>query len=107
MMMRLLIGALFAMVGVAQAQRLSGELAMRGGLANTQSQLLRTGKDSLTVAFFGGSITEAANGWRDGTVQWLQQQTARPVRSINAAIGGTGSSVGVYRVRKGGLQRRG
>jgi hypothetical protein len=79
---------------------------VRGGLANTQTQLSRPGKDSLTVAFFGGSITEAANGWRDGTVQWLQQQTARPVRSINAAVGGTGSTLGVYRLRKDVLQHK-
>ena len=103
-MCRLLTGALFVILGMAVAQAQSGELGMRGGLANTQSHLLRPGKDSFTVAFFGGSITEAANGWRDGTAQWLQQQTSRPVCSINAAIGGTGSSLGVYRLRKDVLQ---
>ena len=73
MMCRLLIVALFLFTCGAGAQGLTGELAMRGGLSNTGSQLSRPGKDSFTVAFFGGSITEAANGWRDGTVQWLQQ----------------------------------
>jgi hypothetical protein len=103
---RLLIGLLFTLARVAAAQGLAGELALRGGLANTASHLSRPGKDSFTVAFFGGSITEAANGWRDGTVQWLQQQGSRPVRSINAAIGGTGSSLGVYRLWKDVLQHR-
>jgi len=105
MMYRLLTGALLLFASVANAQGLT-EFVLRCGLANTRSQLLRPGKDTFTVAFFGGSITEAANGWRDGTVQWLQQMSSRPIRAINAAIGGTGSSLGVYRLRKDVLQHR-
>jgi lysophospholipase L1-like esterase len=106
MMCHLIVWALLAISNVAGAQGLTGELAVRGGLANTDRELKRPAKDSFRVAFFGGSITEAANGWRDGTVQWLQKQTARPVHSINAAIGGTGSSLGVYRLRKDVLVHR-
>ncbi|MFZ4779797.1 MAG: GDSL-type esterase/lipase family protein [Terrimicrobiaceae bacterium] len=66
----------------------------------------------VTVAFLGGSITEGAGAtnpaksWRGLTSQWLRKQY--PVAQwtfLNAAIGGTGSDLGVYRVRQEILDR--
>jgi lysophospholipase L1-like esterase len=105
-MHRLLLVVLCFVVGVVNAQVIEGELAARQGLSNAAARLFRPGKDTFTVAFLGGSITEAGNGWRHGTAKWLEKQASRPVRSINAAIGGTGSSLGVYRLRKDVLQYR-
>lgn len=50
------------------------------------------------VAYFGGSIT-AAPGWRVKSLAWLQQRFPRAsFIEINAAIGGTGSDLGAFRV---------
>jgi len=73
------------------------EYPVRGGLPNVQKKLAQ-GKP-VTLAYLGGSITEAAGGWREQTVAWLQQQyPGAAVRGINASIGGTGSDLGVFRV---------
>ena len=68
----------------------------RRGMPNFLSRCAQDGQ-SLRVAYFGGSIT-AANGWRVQTLQefrkrWPKAQFAE----INAAIGGTGSDLGVFR----------
>ncbi len=58
----------------------------------------------VTVAYIGGSIT-AQNGWRPFTTKWLQQQFKDcQIREVNAAIGGTGSVLGVFRLGKHVLQ---
>ena len=50
------------------------------------------------VAYLGGSIT-AAPGWRVKSLAWLQQRFPRAsFIEINAAIGGTGSDLGAFRV---------
>lgn len=57
-------------------------------------------KKSLRVAYFGGSITEggAQYGWRGKTTAWLKERWPEArVTEIMAAIGGTGSELGVYR----------
>ena len=62
----------------------------------------------LTIAYFGGSITEGYNAsdpartsWRALTTGWLQAQLpTREIREINAAIGGTGSDLGAFRLRR-------
>ena len=52
----------------------------------------------VTVAYLGGSIT-AQNGWRPLTTAWLQQTYPQTkFTEVHAAIGGTGSSLGVFRV---------
>lgn len=56
------------------------------------------------IAYFGGSIT-AADGWRPMTFKRLKE--AHPqvdFREINAAIGGVGSDLGVFRLRHDVLQ---
>lgn len=83
-----------------QAQKnLNPVLTHRGGLPNISKKLSSKHTDSLIIAFIGGSITEAQNGYRDQTIAWLQQNYPQKViKQINAAIGGTGSPMGVYRI---------
>ena len=64
---------------------------------------LSSGRD-LTVAYFGGSITEGAGAtayekcWAAKTSAWLAQQyPACHIRHVQAAIGGTDSTLGVFR----------
>jgi lysophospholipase L1-like esterase len=67
----------------------------RQGLPNFFAKL-KQGKD-VRIAYFGGSIT-AQDGWRPKTLEWFQQQYPNAkVSQINAAIGGTGSDLGVFR----------
>jgi len=67
----------------------------RDGLGNVFAKL-NAGED-VKIAYFGGSIT-AAGGWRVQTLKWLQQTYPdAKVSEINAAIGGTGSNLGVFR----------
>jgi lysophospholipase L1-like esterase len=58
----------------------------------------------VTVAYVGGSIT-AADGWRPFTTKWLREQfRGVEIKEANAAIGGTGSLLGVFRLQKHVLQ---
>ncbi len=67
----------------------------RAGLPNTLARL--NAKQPLTIAYFGGSIT-AADGWRAQTTKWFSTQFPNStISEINAAIGGTGSDLGVFR----------
>ncbi|MCA9082555.1 MAG: SGNH/GDSL hydrolase family protein [Planctomycetaceae bacterium] len=71
-------------------------LKPRGGLANTFHRI-NAGK-SVRVAYLGGSITAAA-GWRVKSLAWLKEQFPQSeFTEIHAAIGGTGSDLGVYRL---------
>ena len=68
----------------------------RDGLPNFFAKV-KSG-DNVKIAYFGGSIT-AANGWRVFTREWLSEQYPdTKFTEINAAIGGTGSDLGVYRL---------
>ena len=72
------------------------EIAVRGNLPNFFAKVIRG--DSVKVAYLGGSIT-AQNGWRIYSLEWLQQRFPTATFSeINAAIGGTGSDFGVFRL---------
>lgn len=67
----------------------------RHGLGNVLAKL--EAGEEVRIAYFGGSIT-AANGWRPKTLQWFRERWPKAkVVEINAAIGGTGSDLGVYR----------
>ena len=85
-----------------QAQKiLNPILIQREGLPNLAAKLKSKPTDSLIIAFIGGSITEAQNGYRDQTIAWLQQKYPQKIiKQINAGIGGTGSSLGVYRTKE-------
>ncbi len=70
----------------------------RDGLGNVIAKL--DAGEEVRVAYFGGSITNAA-GWRVKTLEWFQQTWPEAdVSEIHAAIGGTGSSLGVFRLQQ-------
>ena len=90
-------------VGVAediakpQYQAVKAELTKpREGLGNVLAKLQSGGE--VRIAYLGGSIT-AADGWRVKTRQWFAKQFPKAtVKEIHAAIGGTGSDLGVFRL---------
>lgn len=80
------------------------ECHVRGGLPNFFAGL-QAGAD-VRIAYLGGSIT-AQDGWRPKTLKWFQGQYPKAsVAEINAAIGGTGSDLGVFRLRQDVLVHR-
>lgn len=111
LMALLLVGGGLPMNAAAAAQppaeppRVPAQLLKaRNGLPNVLAKL-KAGK-TVRVAYFGGSITEA-NGWRPKTLVWLRQRYPKAtIEEINAAIGGTGSDLGVYRFRKDVLDKK-
>ena len=68
---------------------------------------LKTDKN-LTVGYFGGSITEGAGAtdpsqtsWRGETFNWLKESYPDcKLTQVNAAIGGTGSQLGIFRCQR-------
>ena len=75
----------------------SQELKIRENLPNFFSKAMNG--DSIKVAYLGGSIT-AQNGWRVSSLNWFKQRFPQAkFTEINAAIGGTGSDFGVFRLR--------
>ena len=83
----------------AEAEELApaAECRARAGLPNSFAKLRAGGE--VRIAYLGGSIT-AQDGWRPKTLNWFQEQF-RPAKlsQINAAIGGTGSDLGVFRLK--------
>ena len=74
------------------------ESTARGGLPNVLAKL-QSGQD-VRIAYLGGSIT-AQPGWRVLTRVWFAAQYPNAnVSEINAAIGGTGSDLGVFRLEQ-------
>jgi lysophospholipase L1-like esterase len=72
------------------------EFIIRGGLPNFNRKVSKG--DQIKVAYLGGSIT-AQNGWRVLSLDWFNQRFPNARFSeINAAIGGTGSDFGVFRL---------
>jgi len=75
------------------------EFKSRKGLPNFFAKV-NAGKP-VTIAYLGGSITAAQGGWREQSLAWLQQQFPQAnIKHINAGVGGTGSDLGVFRVKK-------
>ncbi len=98
----LILSVLFIACFKIQAQTDSlaneAEARVRGGLPNFFSKLRKGNK--VKVAYLGGSITRADNGWRDQTFQWLQNRYSDvQFEQIMAAIGGTGSDFGAHRLQ--------
>lgn len=80
------------------------QIQVRDGLGNVLAKL-EAGKE-VKIAYFGGSITAAA-GWRIQTLKWFQETFPNAsVSEINAAIGGTGSDLGVFRLGRDVLQHK-
>ncbi|QHW00112.1 SGNH/GDSL hydrolase family protein [Spirosoma endbachense] len=73
------------------------EFHQRNGLPNF-FQKIKEGRE-INVAYIGGSITEAGDGWRSLTFNWLRiNYPHNSFNEINATIGGTGSNLGVFRI---------
>ena len=71
----------------------------RDGLGNVFARL-KAGQE-VRIAYFGGSITAAGEGWRSKTLKWFRETYPQArISEINAAIGGTGSDLGVYRFQQ-------
>lgn len=88
---------------VAQAQpdslMAAKEFSPRGGLPNFFAKI-NAGKP-VNIAFLGGSITRAGNGYRDQVLAWFKEQyPANSFKEIMAAVSGTGSDFGACRVKK-------
>lgn len=80
------------------------EFHQRGGLPNFFRKL-KSGK-KVTVGYIGGSITQATDGWRDLSFNWLKAEYPKAsFEQINAAIGGTGSNLGVFRLENDVLSK--
>ncbi|GAA5508631.1 GDSL-type esterase/lipase family protein [Novipirellula caenicola] len=76
----------------------------RDGLGNVLAKL-RDG-EPVRIGYLGGSIT-AANGWRVKTREWFAKEFPKSdVSEIHAAIGGTGSDLGVFRVERDALRHK-
>lgn len=81
------------------------EFRKRGGLPNFYNKIKNTRE--VKVAYLGGSITEAREGWRTLTYNWLRVNYPETIfTEITAAIGGTGSNLGVSRVEHDVLQHK-
>ena len=72
------------------------EMQVRDGIGHVMGKI-RAGKE-VAVAYFGGSITEM-EGWRTLSFEWLQKEYPQAkFRMIDAALGGTTSGLGVFRL---------
>lgn len=90
---------LFSFSAAAQSDSLvdAVEAAYRAGLPNFFNKINK-GK-SVKIAYLGGSITRADRGWREQTFEAFQKQYPNvQFEEIMAAIGGTGSDFGAYRL---------
>lgn len=81
------------------------EVHARAGLPNFFKKVGTPGAE-IKIAYFGGSITAQA-GWRPKTLAYFQK-TYPGVKfsEINAAIGGTGSDLGVFRLQQDVLEQK-
>ncbi|MDR2754792.1 MAG: SGNH/GDSL hydrolase family protein [Planctomycetaceae bacterium] len=78
------------------------QLQIREGVGNVLDKLKQG--ERVTIAYLGGSIT-AANGWRPKTTEWFKTNFSNAaIKEIHAAIGGTGSNLGVFRLAHDVLQ---
>lgn len=76
----------------------------RGGLPNTFAKI-KDGAE-VRVGYIGGSIT-AQPGWRVKSLEWFRATYPKAkFTEINATIGGTGSTLGVYRIRRDVLEHK-
>ena len=81
------------------------ECRPRNGWPNFFAKANTTGAE-VHIAYFGGSIT-AQSGWRPKTLAHFQKAyPGAKFFEINAAIGGTGSDLGVFRLNADVLQHR-
>ena len=80
------------------------ECSVRAGLPNVFQKWKQ--RQEVRIGYLGGSIT-AQNGWRPKTLAWFKEQhpNSKSVE-INAAVGGTGSDLGVFRLKQDVLDHK-
>lgn len=105
---RILLASLLLVAGVLAQDgyplRDAVECSPRAGLPNVLAKI--AAGETVKIAYLGGSIT-AAPGWRIGSRRWLQEQYPKAkFEEIHAAIGGTGSDLGVFRLERDVLRHR-
>lgn len=84
-------------------RRTAREVYPRQGMGNVLARL-EAGED-VTVAYLGGSITEMS-GWRNMTTDYLRKHWPKAkITEVPAAIGGTGSGLGVFRLGQDALAK--
>ena len=90
-----IICGLFFYTGCTTSYYETNGLQTRNGLPNFNHKIQE--KDSLSIVFLGGSITNH-QGYRVQICDWLKTQY-KDIRfkAINSGIGGTGSDLGVFR----------
>ena len=109
-MRTLILAACLAVSGLLQAAPVyngpvkAEEVRTREGVGNFLAKLKAS--KTVTVAYLGGSIT-AMKGWRNMTTDWLRTaNTNAVIKEVHAAIGGTGSNLGAFRVGHDALRHR-
>lgn len=97
---------IFAVAVSAHAGGAEPELHVRSGLPHLAA-LVHAGSGELRVAYLGGSITAAANGWRTLTTEHLRATYPKlTVTEIDAGLPGTGSDLGACRLVRDVLRHR-
>lgn len=80
------------------------EVRVRDGVGNVLEKLGKN--ETVRIAYLGGSIT-AADGWRPKTTKWFRETYPEAkIEENNAAIGGTGSDLGVFRLEHDVLRHK-
>lgn len=107
---QILTGVLFSSLALhAQeddVRRQAVEVVVRGGIPHVLRKVKSPEGGEIRVAYLGGSITAAA-GWRVKSLEGLQKRyPAAKWSEIHAAIGGTGSDLGVFRVGQDALAHK-
>jgi len=101
------LGPLEAQTPTAEApsaERDAVEFNLREGTPNIFDKLSHG--NPVKIAYLGGSIT-AQEGWRVQSRAWLKRQFPETgIEEINAAIGGTGSDLGVFRIQSDVLDHK-
>ncbi|NII27365.1 SGNH/GDSL hydrolase family protein [Pseudoflavitalea sp. X16] len=80
-----------------------GEFVVRHGLPNFFHKA-KAGKP-VTIAYIGGSITQAIYGYRTRSARYIQSLfPSTPMKAINAGVSGTGTDLGSCRLQEQVLQ---
>jgi len=97
----LIVGFVYTVMSQNSTESLPTHI-IRKGLPFTFEKL-KAGKN-VTIVYLGGSITNH-EGYRVYTTDWFKSQfPTSKITSINAGIGGTGSDLGVFRMKNDVLQ---
>lgn len=108
--LQILVGVLFCTLAIQakedDVRREAVEVVARGGIPHLLRKAKAPDAGEFRVAYLGGSIT-AAPGWRVKSLEEFQKRyPAAKWSEVHAAIGGTGSDLGVFRVWQDALAHK-